>query len=77
MIKMHDDFQKVESILATYIRIKHIDLNIYLHLKNISSMNNSWCNCKQSHQTAKHVLMMNSDDFQSIDDSDLSKHMIY
>ncbi len=57
IIKMHDDFQKIESILATYIRIERIDLNIYLHLRNVSSMNSSRCDCKRSHQTAKHVLM--------------------
>ncbi len=41
MIKMHDDFQKIESILAIYIKIECINLNIYLHLKNVSSMNSS------------------------------------
>ncbi len=57
MIKMHDDFQKAESTLAMYIRIKCIDLNAYLHSKNISDMNSSWCDCEWSHQTTKHVLM--------------------
>ncbi len=56
-IKMHVDLQKIKSILATHIRIECIDLNIYLHLRNVSSMNSSRCDCKQSHQTAKHVLM--------------------
>jgi len=41
MIKMHDDFQKAESILAMHIRIKRIDLNAYLHFRNISGMNSS------------------------------------
>ncbi len=44
MIKMHNDFQKAESILATYIKIKCINLNVYLHLKNVSSMNSLRCN---------------------------------
>ncbi len=57
MIKMHDDLQKIESILATYIRIERIDFNIYLHLRNVSSINSLWCDCKRNHQTAKHVLM--------------------
>ncbi len=57
MIKMRDDFQKIESTLAIYIRIKRIDLNIYLHLRNVSSMSNLQCDCEWSHQTAKHVLM--------------------
>jgi hypothetical protein len=57
MIKMRDDLQKIESIFATYIKIKRIDLNIYLHSRNVLSMNSSRCNCEQSHQTAKHVLM--------------------
>ncbi len=57
IIKMHDDFQKIESILAIHIKIEYINLNVYLHLRNISSMNSSWCDCEQSHQTAKHVLM--------------------
>ncbi len=29
-MKMHDDFQKAESILVIYIRTEHIDLNVYL-----------------------------------------------
>ncbi len=57
MIKMRDDLQKAESILAMHIRIKRIDLNIYLHSRNVSDMNSSWCNCEWSHQTTKHVLM--------------------
>ena len=57
MIKMHDDFQKIESTLTTYIKIKRIDLNVYLHLRNVSSMNSSQCDCEWSHQTAKHLLM--------------------
>ncbi len=57
MIKMRDDLQKIESTFAIYIRIKCIDLNIYLHSRNISSMNSLQCDCERSHQTAKHVLM--------------------
>ena len=57
MIKMHDNFQKAESTLAMHIRIERIDLNVYLHFKNISNMNNSWCNCEWSYQMTKHVLM--------------------
>ncbi len=57
MIKMQNDFQKVESTFAIYIRIERIDFNVYLHSRNVSSMNSSRCNCEQSHQTAKHVLM--------------------
>ncbi len=49
MIKMHDDFQKIESILTTYIRIECIDFNIYLHLRNVSNMSSLQCNCEQSH----------------------------
>ncbi len=56
-IKMRDDFQKAESILAMHIKIKRIDLNTYLHSRNVSDMNSSWCNCEWSHQTTKHVLM--------------------
>ncbi len=57
MIKMRDDFQKAESILAMHIRIERIDLNAYLHSRNVSDMNSSRCNCEWSHQTTKHVLM--------------------
>ncbi len=56
-IKMHDDLQKAESILAMHIRIECIDLNAYLHSRNVSNINSSWCNCEWSHQTMKHVLM--------------------
>ncbi len=56
-VKMCNDFQKVESILATHIRIKRIELKIYLHLRNMLSVNSLWCNCEWSHQTVKHILM--------------------
>ena len=57
MIKMHDDFQKAENTLAMYIKIECINLNVYLHFKNISDMNSLRCNCEWSHQMMKHVLM--------------------
>ncbi len=57
MIKMRDDFQKAESILAMHIRIERIDLNVYLHSRNVSDMNSLRCNCEWSHQMMKHVLM--------------------
>ncbi len=57
MIKMRDDLQKAESILVTYIRIERIDLNAYLHFRNVSDMNSLRCDCEWSHQTTKHVLM--------------------
>ncbi len=57
MIKMRDDLQKAESILAMHIRIERIDLNAYLHSRNVSGMNSSRCDCEWSHQTTKHVLM--------------------
>ncbi len=60
-VKMRDDLQKAESTLATHIRIERIDLNVYLHSRNISSTNSSRCDCGWSHQTAKHVLMHCSD----------------
>ncbi len=56
-IKMHDDLQKAESILAMHIRIERIDLNTYLHSRNVSGMNSLRCNCEWSHQTTKHILM--------------------
>ena len=56
-IKMRDDLQKIKSILATYIRIEHIKLNVYLHSRNVLSVNSSWCNCEWNYQTVKHILM--------------------
>ncbi len=56
-IKMRDDLQKAESILAIHIRIERIDLNAYLHSRNVSDMNSLRCNCEWSHQTMKHILM--------------------
>ncbi len=38
-MKMNEEFQKVESTFITYIRIEHIDLRIFLHSRNILSMN--------------------------------------
>ncbi len=57
MIKMRDDLQKAESILAMHIKIERIDLNAYLHSRNVSGTNSSRCDCEWSHQTTKHVLM--------------------
>ncbi len=57
IIKMRDDFQKAESILAMHIRIERINLNVYLHFRNVSGMNSLRCNCEWSHQMTKHVLM--------------------
>ena len=56
-IKMQNDFQKAESSLATHIQTERIDLNAYLHFRNVSGTDNSRCDCEWSHQTAKHVLM--------------------
>ena len=56
-VRMHNDFQKIESKLAIYIKIECIEFNVYLHLKNISRVNSLWCNCKWNHQIIKHVLM--------------------
>ena len=36
MIKMRNDFQKIESILIIHIKIKCIDLNVYLYFRNVS-----------------------------------------
>ncbi len=57
MIKMRDDLQKAESTLIIHIRIERIDLNIYLHSRNVSDTNSLQYNCEWSHQTTKHVLM--------------------
>jgi len=46
MIKMRDNFQKAESILAMHIKIERIDLNAYLHFRNVSDMNSLRCNYK-------------------------------
>ncbi len=56
-IKMRDDLQKAERTLAMHIRIKRIDLNTYLHSRNVSDMNSLRCDCEWSHQMTKHVLM--------------------
>ncbi len=57
MIKMRNDFQKVESTFVTYIRIESINLNAYLHFRNVSDADSVWCNCNWNHQMMKHVLM--------------------
>ncbi len=46
MMKMRDDFQKAESTLTIYIKTECIDLNAYLHFRNVSDMNSLWCDCK-------------------------------
>ncbi len=46
MIKMHDNLQKTESILTMYIRIERINLNAYLHFRNVSDINSLRCDCK-------------------------------
>ncbi len=57
MIKMQNDFQKIENTFITYIRIECINLNAYLHFKNVSDADSMQCNCNWNHQTMKHVLM--------------------
>ncbi len=44
-IKMQNNFQKVESTFIIHIRIKCIDLNAYLHFRNVSDVNSIQCNC--------------------------------
>ncbi len=39
LVKMYNDFQKIENTLAIHIRIERIELNVYLHLRNILSAN--------------------------------------
>ena len=46
MIKMRNNFQKAESTLAMHIRIECIDLNAYLHFRNVSDMNSLQCDCE-------------------------------
>ncbi len=57
MIKMWNNLQKIKSTLVTHIRIECINLNVYLHFRNVSDANSMWCNCDWNHQTTKHVLM--------------------
>ncbi len=57
MIKMQNDFQKIESTFIIYIRIERINLNVYLHFRNISDADSVWCNCNWDHQMTKHVFM--------------------
>ncbi len=57
MIKMWNNLQKIESTFVTYIRIEHINLNVYLHFRNISDADSMQCNCDWDHQMMKHVFM--------------------
>ncbi len=57
MIKMWNDLQKIESTLVIHIKIKRIDLNAYLHFRNISDADSMQCNCNWNHQIMKHVLL--------------------
>ncbi len=56
-VRMRDNFQKIKSTLAIYIRIERIKLNVYLHSRNILSVNSLQCDCEWNHQTVKHILM--------------------
>ena len=57
MIKMQNDLQKIESTLIIHIRIECINLNVYLHFRNVSDADSVRCNCNWDHQMTKHVLM--------------------
>ena len=57
MIKMQNDFQRIKNTLVTYIKIECIDLNVYLHFRNVSDTDSVQCNCNWDHQMMKHVLM--------------------
>ncbi len=56
-IKMQNNLQKIKSTLIIHIKIERIDLNVYLHFRNISDANNAWCDCNWDHQMIKHVFM--------------------
>ncbi len=45
MIKMQNDFQKIESTFIIHIKIECIDLNTYLHFRNVSDVNSMQCDC--------------------------------
>ncbi len=49
MIKMKNDFQKIESNFTIYIQIKYINLNAYLHFRNVSNINSLQCDCEWDH----------------------------
>ncbi len=49
MIKMKNDFQKIESNFTIYIQIKYINLNTYLHFRNVSNINSLQCDCEWDH----------------------------
>ncbi len=56
-IKMRNDLQKIKSTFVIYIKIERINLNAYLHFRNVSDADSMWCNCDWDYQTMKHVLM--------------------
>ncbi len=57
MIKMQNDLQKIESTFIIHIRIECIDLNAYLHFRNVSDADSMQCDRNWNHQMMKHVLM--------------------
>ncbi len=57
MIKMQNDFQKVENTFIIHIRIECISLNVYLHFTNVSDADSMQCNCDWNHQMMKYVFM--------------------
>ncbi len=57
IIKMQNNLQKIKSTLVTHIRIERIDLNAYLHFRNVSDADSVQCNCDWNYQMMKHVLM--------------------
>ncbi len=57
MIKMWNNLQKIKSTFIIHIKIECIDLNVYLHFRNVSDADSMQCNCNWNHQMMKHVLM--------------------
>ncbi len=46
---MQNDFQKIKSTFVIYIKIECIDLNVYLHFRNVSDTDSVQCNCDWNH----------------------------
>jgi len=48
-MQIYNNFQKAKNIFAIYIKIKYINLNIYLHFKNVLNINNLQYNYKYNY----------------------------
>ena len=57
ILKLHKDLRKIESVLITQIRIKYIELAVFLNKAGMPGYKTPTYQCGQAREMAAHVIM--------------------